>query len=270
MYAYALFTMDYAKLLERQGEKEFAYDLMKESMEYNRRERKSPEIIDYYLSLAAEFTDSKKLKAEMEQLVRDGMSTAETVTRLKSIYAKEKGSEAGFEKYIASFSAAQVNEKMEELRKTMLNEPAPAFSLRDLEGNIVSLKSLKGKTIVLDFWATWCGPCVAAFPAMQTMVNRYKDDPNVRFLFINTLENIKDRQKTVKNFVEEKNHDFQVLLDKVDEKTKEFEAAGRFEVSAIPAKFVIDRNGVLRFRATGFHNDAELMQEIEAMIQLAK
>src|SRR5690554_8083345 len=67
-------------------------------------------------------------------------------------------------------------------------EPAPDFTLEDLEGNTVSLKDLEGKVVVLDFWATWCAPCIKSFPAMQMAVNKYKDDPEVEFLFINTWE----------------------------------------------------------------------------------
>jgi peroxiredoxin len=269
IFTYALFTTDYAKLLARKGERQHAFELMKEAMEYNRRERKDAEITDYYLSVAAEFLDQKDLKKEMEALIKDGMSTAGAIERLKTIYAKEKGSEKGFENYIASFTREHVNEKMEELRKTMLNQAAPAFVLKDLKGKEVSLKSLKGKTVVLDFWATWCGPCVAAFPAMQAMVNRYKDDPNVQFLFVNTLENIKNREKTVKEFIENRKHNFDVLLDNMNEATKQFELAKQLNINSIPAKFVIDKNGVLRFRSIGFPGDAALMDEIEAMIKLA-
>ena len=263
MYTYALFTMDYAKLLHLKGEKQHAFDLMREAMEYNRRERKEAEITDYYLAMAADFLPQNELKNEMEALIKGGMSTAGIIERLGVVYTKEKGSKAGFENYITSLHGDQVKEKMAALRKVMLNEAAPLFSLKDLNGNEISLHKLKGKTVVLDFWATWCGPCIASFPAMQILVDRYKNNPNIQFLFIDTWEQGDNKNKKAKDLIAKSKYTFQVLMDDHNEVVE------KYKIKGIPAKFVIDKNGVLRFRATGFANDAELMNEIDAMIQLA-
>src|SRR5690554_335086 len=69
--------------------------------------------------------------------------------------------------------------------KAHVSAPAPDFVLKDLDGNTVSLKDQKDKVVILDFWATWCGPCIQSFPSMQTAIDLYKNDPNVVFLFIN-------------------------------------------------------------------------------------
>lgn len=262
-FGYAMFTVDYADLLSRKGEKEKAFDLYQEAMKYNLG-RKDGGITNSYLAMASEFLSQSALKSEMENLIKKGMVTADLIGRLKIIYIKEKSTDQGFESYIASFRDDKVKEKMELLRKKMLNKSAPAFSLKDLDGNSVSLATLKGKTVVIDFWATWCGPCKAAFPAMQALVNKYKSDPSVQFLFIDTYERGNTKEKNARDYINQQKYTFKVLMDNTDEVAKLYSAV------SIPAKFVIDKNGILRFQAAGFISDAELMEEIEAMVTLSK
>jgi peroxiredoxin len=146
----------------------------------------------------------------------------------------------------------------------MIDEAAPSFALLDLNGAKVNLKDLKGKIVVLDFWATWCGPCKASFPAMQTMVNKFKNDPGVIFLFIDTWERGDQKLKNAAEFIAQNKYPFQVLMDNKDE------TVAAYKVVGIPAKFVIDADGHIRFKATGFNNNEELIQELEAMINLSK
>ncbi|MBB6238325.1 thiol-disulfide isomerase/thioredoxin [Pedobacter sp. AK013] len=152
----------------------------------------------------------------------------------------------------------------------MITVPAPNFTLKDLDGNVVSLKDLKGKVIVLDFWSTWCVPCKKSFPAMQLAVNAYKNDPSVKFLFIHTWETSKTALDDVKNYIVKSGFNFQVLMDLKD-------GAGRnaavedYGVSAIPAKFIIDKAGNIVFKLTGFTGtDAAALEEISERITLAK
>jgi peroxiredoxin len=107
---------------------------------------------------------------------------------------------------------------------------------------------------------------------MQTAVNRYKDDPNVQFLFIHTWERA-DSTPTVnaKKFIGEKKYSFEVLMDLKDAQTGANKVVESFKVSGIPTKFVIDKNGNIRFRFTGFAGgDDAAVEEISAMIELAQ
>jgi len=152
----------------------------------------------------------------------------------------------------------------------MIAIPAPSFTLKDLNGNVVSLKDLKGKVVVLDFWSTWCVPCKKSFPAMQLAVNTYKNDPTVKFLFIHTWETTKTPIEDVKKYIAQSGFNFQVLMDLKDG-TGRNAAVEAYGVSAIPAKFIIDKAGNIVFKLTGFTGtDAAALQEISEWITLAK
>lgn len=151
-------------------------------------------------------------------------------------------------------------------------EPAPAFTLQDMEGKEISLADLKGKVVVLDFWATWCAPCIKSFPAMQMAVDKYKNDPAVEFLFINTWEQRDDPTEFVKQFLSKRGFDFKVLFDKKDPVSKRNPVVESYEVSGIPVKFIIDANGNIRHTLTGFKggDDQAQVEELSGLIESSK
>jgi len=184
---------------------------------------------------------------------------------LKRAYIKQNKSENGFEDYIAALEKESYLQMMAELRKSILNEAVPSFALLDLDGNNINISDLRNKVVVVDFWATWCGPCKASFPAMQKMVDKFKDNPEVKFVFVDTWERGENKRKDAADFLAAHKYTFHVLQD-VDDKV-----VSQFNVNGIPTKFVIDKNGMIRFKAVGFDgSDEKLVSELSAMIELAK
>lgn len=219
--------------------------------------------------------------AELEKLLIKSMfenqSSTGMTAMLEALYIKRKKSAAGFEAYLESLkNPANLKKNQEELKGRMIKKEMPDWSMKDLKGNTVTLAGLKGKTIVMDFWATWCVPCKASFPGMKLAVEKYKNDPDVVFLFIDTEEYKAGFRAEVAQYIKDNQYPFQVLFDNQTEGAKTNDevfsrVAKTFTISGIPQKLIIDRNGFLRFISIGYGGSATaLADEISSLIELTK
>ncbi len=114
-------------------------------------------------------------------------------------------------------------------------KPAPAFTLPDINGKKVSLSDFKDKVVLLNFWATWCGPCKAEMPSLNNLSTTFKNEG-----FVVLAISIDPSDKPVRSFVLEKGITFPVLMD--PDKEVYFDL---YAIFALPTSFLIDRNGII-------------------------
>ncbi|MBM4107226.1 MAG: TlpA family protein disulfide reductase [Phycisphaerae bacterium] len=124
-------------------------------------------------------------------------------------------------------------------REVAVGKPAPAFALKNPEDETVSLEGLKGSVVLMDFWATWCGPCKAAMPSLQEFHEAY-ESKGLKVIGVNAWE----RGDPVK-FKKEKGYTYGLLLNGD-------ETAKAYGVSGIPAFFLVDREGNLAWKGVGW------------------
>ena len=257
-----MYADTYALLAFKLGEVEDALQYQQRACEGVRFQ--DPDFNERYCAYLEKVKGPQAAEAKLEELISAGAATQGMKDQYKRLYTNSHSAEQAAEKF-SRMEMESRKQMRKELEEKMINEDAPAFSLLNLDGETVSLESLKGKVVVIDFWATWCGPCVRSFPGMQRAQNDHNAQGDVAFLFVNTWERVSDKEKNARDFISSNNYTFNVLMD------KENEVVGQFGVEGIPAKFILDGNGRIRFSSTGFNPDEDAMvQELAMMIELAR
>lgn len=133
---------------------------------------------------------------------------------------------------------------------------APAFELRSRSGETLGPGDFRGKTVVLDFWATWCTPCFRQMPKLAEAVELVGDD--VVVLSVNVDEEAADRAHKIDRFIESANVEFDTLVDNGT-------AQQLYGVRTLPSLVVVGPDGVVRWTGTGVHDTAEIVEAIEGV-----
>ena len=249
------------------GDYETALNIIQSA--YDMSDRRSDNFLNSYAIIQADNGNYEKALPILTSTVKKGQSNELVMEYLKKSY--DKVNENGYQKFVEAIEKTMIDSIKTHLNKNFLDIKAPAYSLTDSEGNIVTSEDMMGKVLVIDFWATWCGPCKKAFPSMNKALNKYRDDADVQFLFVHTFERDDAPLNAAKEYLNENNYDFPLFMDYQNKESKLNPMAAAFNVNAIPTKIIIDPNGKIRFRITGFSGgENAAVAEISAMVAMAK
>lgn len=138
----------------------------------------------------------------------------------------------------------------------LVGGPAPYFELETISGKITKLSDLKGKFVILNFWATWCVPCAKEMPEFQK-AHQSLEDSNVQIIAINLGE----RKKKVDRFIQDYRLSFPVLLDKFGNVSETYKVIG------LPVTYFISPDGIIRDKIFGGGITKEM---IETKVNLFK
>lgn len=138
-----------------------------------------------------------------------------------------------------------------------VEERAPSFELTTLDGEKISSDDLKGKKVLLNFWATWCPPCKEEMPDMQNLYEEYKDE-DVAVVGVNVTSTEKNRED-VEKFVKEYQLTFPILMDELGEVTHQF------EILSFPTTYFIDSDGVIRSKVIGALSKEKMYAEMNLL-----
>jgi peroxiredoxin len=132
---------------------------------------------------------------------------------------------------------------------------APNFELESLDGEVVRLSNFRGKIVLLDFWATWCGPCKVQMKNLKKLKSLVNED-EVVIISIDVGES----KSIVQEFISKEEVDWLVLLDPKGSTAKSY------RIRAIPTLFIIDKEGLIKEKYVGVTSTETLLSAIEALI----
>lgn len=136
---------------------------------------------------------------------------------------------------------------------------APDFTVYDFDGIAHKLSDFRGKPVILNFWASWCGPCASEMPEFQSFYEQYGED--IHFVLVNLTDGHQETVASASAFLEENGYTLPVYYD------TDIDAAMKYGVSAVPVSYFIDAEGYFAAWAQGAMSEDMLRQGVDLLLK---
>ena len=172
-----------------------------------------------------------------------------------------------YKEYYKDLSVMYLNEVIEapkleppsaqDMKVTTIDFDSNVLQFSDLENNIFTIQDFKGKNLFINYWATWCNPCLAEMPYMVELYENYKDEEDIIFLYLS-----REKLETIKNYIPKDESLQQLPIYKIIT-DDEF-----FATSGIPTTFIINSDGkvIVKDLGSAFWNDDSVFKFIDNLI----
>lgn len=235
----------------------------------------SAELNDIHLEVLLQTSDEQAIQPFLEQCVKANTMTPRMLDELKKQYVKKQGNTDRYDPYLASLRSPEEQAALKAyVKEHMTSKEFMPFAVEDADGNMVRSSEWGDKIVVIDFWATWCKPCIMAFPGMQLLTDKYANDDKVAVYLMGTMQTGDYKQKST-GYVKSEGFRFHLLHDNINKSTGGQDAVFKtfvpfFQSSAIPRKVIL-KDGVMRYTSEGYSGSpSKLAEELSMAIEILK
>lgn len=226
------------------------------------RENANDKLYENYIKLLISNNDTLKALNMAESAIIKGKVNEKIFSYHQELYNNLKNvNDSIYNSVLDSLFSLSQQFKKEIYLNELLNQPEYQYSLQTIDETFIDFRDLKGKIIAMNFFASWCEPCEAMYPAFMELFELYSQNKDVEIVAVNSFEEEKFKSSDLKNYIERKGIFFPVVKDVLDIIPRQI------GINGIPAIAILDKKSRVRFILKGYSNKEKLLDDAAGRIE---